>query len=131
MLIALTLMVAMSVHAGKDTLAMEQSALVYNTCIISCYIAHIIITAHIYSTNILCGDVSLTLYMYILTDIDECMEYSPCDVNATCNNTIGSFNCECNIGYSGDGMNCSSTSPSHSFSVYISLLLPQFVCVTM
>ena len=28
MLIALTLMVAMSVHAGKDTLAMEDSAMV-------------------------------------------------------------------------------------------------------
>ena len=43
----------------------------------------------------------------IFPDIDECME-SPCHVNANCTNTKGSFNCECNIGYTGDGMNCSS-----------------------
>ena len=30
-----------------------------------------------------------------------------CDVNAQCNNTFGSFNCNCLQGYSGDGVNCS------------------------
>ena len=42
-----------------------------------------------------------------LTDIDECdTGMNDCDVNASCTNTIGSFDCMCNIGYSGDGFNC-------------------------
>ena len=43
-------------------------------------------------------------------DVDECTEVSPCDVNANCTNTKGSFICECSIGYTGDGKNCSSMS---------------------
>jgi len=38
-------------------------------------------------------------------DIDECAS-TPCDKNATCDNTDGSFTCTCNIGYSGDGFAC-------------------------
>jgi len=30
-----------------------------------------------------------------------------CNVNALCTNTIGSFNCNCKTGYSGNGWNCS------------------------
>lgn len=29
-------------------------------------------------------------------------------INGNCTNTEGSFNCSCNIGYRGDGINCSS-----------------------
>jgi hypothetical protein len=39
------------------------------------------------------------------TDIDECAA-TPCDVNAACVNTDGSFTCTCNTGYSGDGFSC-------------------------
>ena len=39
-------------------------------------------------------------------DIDECVTLSPCDRNATCTNTPGSFTCACNEGYSGDGLIC-------------------------
>ena len=34
------------------------------------------------------------------------MEQSPCDGNAVCTNTPGSFTCACNEGYSGDGITC-------------------------
>jgi len=45
----------------------------------------------------------------MITDIDECeMGTDICDENANCTDTIGSFSCTCNSGYSGDGVNCLS-----------------------
>ena len=42
------------------------------------------------------------------TDIDECKENTDnCSTNAQCHNTPGSFNCTCNSGFKGDGINCS------------------------
>ena len=43
-----------------------------------------------------------------LTDVDECNGENDCDDNATCNNTFGSYTCDCKTGYSGDGWNCTS-----------------------
>ena len=40
------------------------------------------------------------------SDINECNTNSPCHANATCNNTEGSYSCECNIGFTGDGFTC-------------------------
>ena len=42
----------------------------------------------------------------LFADVDECVEQSPCDLNATCTNTPGSYSCSCNEGYSGDGRMC-------------------------
>ena len=39
------------------------------------------------------------------SDIDEC-ESSPCNANAICENTEGSYECYCKSGFSGDGYNC-------------------------
>ena len=50
----------------------------------------------------------ITYYVFICTDIDECVEQSPCDGNAVCTNTPGSFTSACNEEYSGDGMTCTS-----------------------
>ena len=47
------------------------------------------------------------LYVSTLLDIDECLD-DPCDSNATCTNTAGSYTCECNIGFTGSGHNCTS-----------------------
>jgi len=42
------------------------------------------------------------------TDVDECAENNGgCSQFATCTNTPGTFNCTCNMGYRGDGFNCS------------------------
>ena len=46
------------------------------------------------------------LFLDFHLDINECEPVSPCHANATCNNTIGSFNCSCNDGYTGDGFTC-------------------------
>ena len=47
------------------------------------------------------------LFMCIFIDKNECDDISPpCDLNARCNNTIGSYECTCNVGYSGDGKTC-------------------------
>jgi hypothetical protein len=40
-------------------------------------------------------------------DINECSS-KPCHHNATCTDNEGSFACDCNVGYSGNGFNCSS-----------------------
>ena len=50
--------------------------------------------------------ISLFVSSAKLLDINECSTY-PCHGNATCNNTIGSYMCACDTGYSGDGFNCS------------------------
>ena len=43
----------------------------------------------------------------IFLDINECSS-KPCHHNATCADNESSFVCECNVGYSGNGFNCSS-----------------------
>ena len=41
-----------------------------------------------------------------LIDIDECSTNNLCHEKANCNNTIGSYTCACDLGYSGDGSSC-------------------------
>ncbi len=43
-------------------------------------------------------------------DVNECVQYAPCNPNADCTNTDGSYTCTCSGGFSGDGMACSGTS---------------------
>ena len=47
-------------------------------------------------------------YTFIFNvDINECaLSLDDCHQFATCTNTVGSFECRCNIGYEGDGVNC-------------------------
>ena len=47
-------------------------------------------------------------------DIDECLdEVDNCHASAICKNTLGSFTCTCNQGYTGDGVNCKGIIWSH------------------
>ena len=42
-----------------------------------------------------------------MTDVDECSsEEHPCDYNANCTNSDGSFSCTCQLGYTGNGLTC-------------------------
>ena len=48
-------------------------------------------------------------------DTDECTVGTyPCDPNATCRNTKGSFECNCKDGFTGDGKRCRGKK-DHSF----------------
>ena len=42
-------------------------------------------------------------------DVNECSDNThSCDANAECTNTQGSYTCECNHGYTGDGFECTN-----------------------
>ena len=44
---------------------------------------------------------------FALPDVDECSSgAATCDVNARCQNTVGSYNCTCKEGFPGDGKRC-------------------------
>jgi len=51
------------------------------------------------------------LFMYgdlhLPIDIPECVRgLDECDMNATCINTVGSYDCMCNTGFTGNGFSC-------------------------
>ena len=42
-------------------------------------------------------------------DVNECNAgFDSCHINAKCINTDGSYDCDCEQGFTGDGFNCSS-----------------------
>ena len=62
---------------------------------------------------------------YLFVDIDECEVIMPCDRNALCSNSEGSFNCTCESGYSGDGTTCVGKI-SHLYSITASVSIGIF-----
>ena len=47
------------------------------------------------------------ILQYTITDVDECTQATDdCHLNATCDNTIGSYSCECATGLTGNGIVC-------------------------
>ena len=59
-------------------------------------------------TTILYIEIECILRFVILSsDIDECSaDSSPCDENANCTNSDGSYTCNCKQGFSGNGTVC-------------------------
>ena len=51
-----------------------------------------------------------------VTDIDECNHFNVCDGNADCENTDGSFNCVCKLGFmiSRNGQSCEGKALLHT-----------------
>ena len=43
---------------------------------------------------------------HLCVDVNEC-DGNPCDIDATCDNTAGSFTCTCMDGFTGNGVTCS------------------------
>ena len=47
------------------------------------------------------------MFIFTLSDINECgVGIDNCHPNATCTDTVGSFECSCNSGLTGNGVNC-------------------------
>lgn len=62
------------------------------------------------------GTVNICIIVYI-TDIDECTTTPEvCHADATCTNNVGSYQCQCKPGYSGDGKGCTGK------TLYVQLL---------
>ena len=71
------------------------------------------ITVYLHQITILCE--------YLYSDVDECTAGTDnCDdTNGACNNTVGSFTCACNPGYSGDGVTCGGIYlTNHQVNIY-------------
>ena len=49
-------------------------------------------------------------YDYLL-GVDECADpaLNNCHADATCTNTVGSYTCSCDVGYTGNGVTCSGS----------------------
>ena len=62
------------------------------------------------SKMILFDDFQILHVLYLIVDINECGsdDLNNCHENAQCTNTVGSYTCSCNPGYTGDGVNCTS-----------------------
>ena len=72
-------------------------------------------------------------------DDDECLAGTDnCDSNAQCTNTVGSFICACNTGYSGDGVSCTvsttdetSSGSSSNITIIIAVCVVFFLTVVV
>ena len=54
----------------------------------------------------------------MFTDINECIDSTNnCHGQATCTNTAGSFICDCNDGYTGDGTTCTGNNTKNKLSM--------------
>ena len=57
------------------------------------------------------GGTEQVLLLFSSADIDECSSdvLNDCNENANCMDTIGSYNCTCEHGFTGDGFTCSKS----------------------
>ena len=60
-----------------------------------------------YDYHVILNVLVMRIVLYLFLDIDECAEDTDeCDFHADCENTVGSYECTCIVGFSGNGRNC-------------------------
>ena len=60
-----------------------------------------------------CANLVRFFFFFVLyADINECGsdDFNNCHENSQCTDTVGSYTCSCNPGYTGDGFTCTSKS---------------------
>jgi hypothetical protein len=93
------------VHVILDSVVMDYRVMVGDIiCLVFCYFTNDRLGKIVNKRNL-----RVCFSFTILLEINECSPVSPCHVNATCNNTEGSYACTCDSGYSGDGFSCGGT----------------------
>ena len=69
--------------------------------------SHVVIKLH---GNLICVYKQFFFSIFYESDIDECStDPSPCDADADCINSEGSYSCTCKQGFTGDGTSCQGT----------------------
>ena len=57
--------------------------------------------------NCCCRNIISNLKIVSQLDVDECHDGTDsCHATANCSNTVGSYSCNCDIGFTGDGITC-------------------------
>ena len=95
---------------GEDQLILSPSLHLFFSVISVVKVSFLLTQRHVTKTSsFLVLDLIETLFVFA-SDIDECTALpSACHVNAQCTNTIGSYRCTCNPGYTGNGKTCTGT----------------------
>ena len=69
------------------------------------------------------------IYIQYFSDINECaLGTHGCSANGFCTNTIGSYTCQCNTGYTGNGFTCIGTLLQKCYYITILLHFPKGKC---
>ncbi len=75
-----------------------------------------------------CTKSTLPKRLHFLSDINECAQNTfTCSTDAVCTNTVGSYRCLCNPGFTGDGTTCTG---ENSFWVLFNLSFCRWVGLT-
>eukprot|EP01137_Pigoraptor_chileana_P037331 Opistho-2@34264 len=86
----------------------------------------------VFSSTDVAGNTGLVSVKAIVSDVDECSEKTAwwkhnCNYYASCKNTIGSFECKCDDGFTGDGVRCNDvTSPVVELKGTSTVVIEQF-----
>ena len=100
-------------NAPMDSITAQSTVLALTHLVATSVLASLGTKTREWDMNVLVSKICCCIHQELtyssITEIDECLD-DPCDSNATCTNTDGSYICECNTGFTGNGTDCTSVS---------------------